>query len=132
MKRIILPLLALSLLVACGDSGDKKTSETKEATPAAPVEKDVSQDPNYQKGLGLIAKSDCLTCHKIDEPFTGPSYRDVANKYASMPDTIVSHLAGKIITGGSGVWGPALMTPHPTVSKEDAEAMVRYILLLKK
>ena len=132
MKRIILPLLALSLLVACGDSGDKKTSETKEATPAATAEKDVSQDPNYQKGLGLIAKSDCLTCHKIDEPFTGPSYRDVANKYASMPDTIVSHLAGKIITGGSGVWGPALMTPHPTVSKEDAEAMVRYILLLKK
>ena len=49
-----------------------------------------------------------------------------------MLDTIVSHLAGKIITGGSGVWGPALMTPHPTVSKEDAEAMVRYILLLKK
>ena len=132
MKKIILPLLALSLLVACGDSGDKKTSETKEATPAATAEKDVSQDPNYQKGLGLIAKSDCLTCHKIDEPFTGPSYRDVANKYASMPDTIVSHLAGKIITGGSGVWGPALMTPHPTVSKEDAEAMVRYILLLKK
>ena len=132
MKKIILPLLALSLLIACGDSGDKKTSETKETTPAAPAEKDLSQDPNYQKGLGLIAKSDCLTCHKIDEPFTGPSYRDVANKYASMPDTIVSYLAGKIITGGNGVWGPAMMTPHPQVAKEDAEAMVRYILLLKK
>ncbi|HEX6191545.1 MAG TPA: c-type cytochrome [Chitinophagaceae bacterium] len=132
MKKIILPLIALSLLTACGDSGDKKATDTKETTTTTTTEKDITQDPNYQKGISLIGKSDCLTCHKIDEPFTGPSYRDVANKYASLPDTVVPYLAGKIITGGNGVWGPAMMTPHPQVSKEDAEAMVRYILLLKK
>jgi len=58
-------------------------------------------------------------------------YRDVANKYASLPDTIIGHLAGKIITGGNGVWGDTYMKPHAGLSKEDEEAMVKYILLLK-
>jgi len=139
MKKLIFPLACLSLLIACGGSDEKKTSESKESpttttttTTDATTANDITQDPAYKKGIALIAKTDCLTCHKIDEPFTGPSYSDVANKYSGLPDTIVSHLAGKIIKGGNGVWGQALMTPHPTISKEDAEAMVRYVLLLKK
>ena len=93
---------------------------------------DLSVNPDYQKGLELISKSNCLTCHKVDETLIGPKYRDVANKYTGLPDTIIRHLAGKIINGGKGVWGEVLMTPHPEVSQEDAEAMVKYILLLKK
>jgi cytochrome c len=80
----------------------------------------------------LVSKSDCLTCHKIDEKLTGPPYRDVANKYASYPDTIVAHLANKIKKGGNGVWGEIMMLPHPNISQADAETMVKYILLLKK
>ena len=41
-------------------------------------------------------------------------------------------LSEKIIKGGSGVWGAIPMTPHPAVKQEDAEAMVKYVLLLKK
>ena len=136
MKKLLLAFpVSLCMLLSCGDSGEKKETEkstTTSETPAAPAENDKTADPAYKKGLTLVAKSDCLTCHKVDEPLTGPTYRDVANKYAGMPDTIVSHLAGKIIKGGNGVWGEVYMTPHPQVSKEDAEAMVRYILLLKK
>jgi cytochrome c len=127
MKKIILSLAVLSSLAACGGgSGSDKKEEKKETTT------DISENPDYKKGLALIANSDCLTCHKVDEALTGPTYRDVANKYASLPDTIIGHLAGKIITGGNGVWGDTYMTPHPALSKEDAEAMVKYILLLKK
>ena len=79
-----------------------------------------------------MAKNKCLTCHAIDDKVTGPPYREVANKYANYPDTIVAHLAHKIITGGNGVWGEVFMTPHPDLSREDAEAMVKYIRLLKK
>jgi cytochrome c len=79
----------------------------------------------------LEAQNDCKTCHQIDDKITGPPFRDIANKYAGMPDTIVNHLANKVISGGSGVWGQILMTPHPALSQEDAEAIVRYILLLK-
>lgn len=136
MKKIFLPLALAIVISSCGNSSsetgtvsatDTKTSETKEATAD-----DLSGNPVYQKGLALVAKSDCLTCHKIDDKLTGPSYRDVANKYAAMPDTIVTHLAGKIIKGGNGVWGEAYMTAHAALSQEDAEAMVKYILLLKK
>lgn len=133
MKKIIFPLVLLSLLTACGDSGDKKKTDASDKVSAPEItEKDITQDTDYKKGLKLTTSSDCYTCHKIDEPFTGPTYRDVANKYANMPDTIVAHLAGKIIKGGNGVWGTVYMTPHPAVTQEQAEAMVRYILLLKK
>jgi len=82
--------------------------------------------------LELIAKNDCFTCHQIDDKLNGPPYREVANKYAGMPDTIVTHLAHKVISGGSGVWGEIMMTPHQGLSEADAEAIVKYILLLKK
>jgi cytochrome c len=128
MKKAIVSLLVLCIIVSCGDEKEKTATESADKTE---TKVDITEDPAYKKGLTLIAKSDCLTCHKIDEPLTGPTYRDVANKYGAMPDTIVGHLAGKIIKGGNGVWGEAFMTPHPGVSREDAEAMVRYILLLK-
>lgn len=130
MKKIFMIISLPALLYACG-GGDK--TESKTDTPVTETKTDdVSSNPDYQKGLELVAKSDCLTCHKVDEKLTGPSYREVANKYAGTSDTIVSHLAGKIISGGSGVWGEVMMTPHPSISKEDAESMVKYIMLLKK
>lgn len=130
MKSKIIAVGLVSFLISCGNN----TSEKKADTPPPEEKKEVSisDNPDYQKGIALIGKNDCLTCHKIDEKLIGPPYRDVANKYAAMPDTIVSHLAGKIIHGGNGVWGEVAMTPHADLSKDDAEAMVKYILLLKK
>lgn len=91
---------------------------------------DPSRNAVYQKGLSLVAKSDCLTCHKIDEPMTGPSYRSIAEKYAGAPNDAITALAGTIIKGGAGNWGNVPMTPHPSLSQDDAETMVRYILEL--
>ncbi len=122
-----------AILLSCGGGGEKKTgNEDNKGSEQQEKSSDLSANTDYQKGLELVAKSNCLTCHKVDEALTGPKYRDVANKYAAMPDTIVRHLAGKIIAGGKGVWGEVYMTPHPELSQEDAEAMVKYILLLKK
>jgi cytochrome c len=125
MKRLCFLLLFAAVVAACG-SDDKAGKEA----PVTTV--DITQHPDYKKGLALIADSDCLTCHKIDEASTGPSYRQVADRYAASSDTAVPYLAGKIITGGKGVWGEAYMTPHSDLSNEDAEAMAKYILLLKK
>lgn len=129
MKKIICSLGLGLILFSCGSGDDKKSDADKKETV---TEVDITKNPDYEKGLSLIAASDCFTCHKVDETLTGPSYREVANKYAAMPDTIVSHLAGKILKGGNGVWGEIYMTPHTGLSQEDAEAMVKYILLLKK
>jgi cytochrome c len=129
MKKSFLLPLFLFFVIACSNNSNSKTEESKkeESKPA-----DITKSPDYQKGLELASKSDCFTCHTVDDKLTGPTYREVANKYASMPDTIVAHLAGKVINGGSGVWGQIMMTPHPALSQADAEAIVRYIRLLKK
>lgn len=133
MKRIFITAFAFTTLIAC-NSDDKKTPDTTTETKEEPksTETSITDNPDYQAGLALIAKSDCLTCHKVDEPLTGPSYRDVANKYADQAPGIVPQLAEKIIKGGTGVWGEVPMLPHATLSQADAETMVRYILLLKK
>ena len=85
---MIKKFLALSLIAAacyaCNNNETKSTTSkdtTAAATPAAPAAADPSSNPDYAKGLALIASSDCLTCHKVDETSTGPAYRDVANKY---------------------------------------------------
>ncbi len=32
----------------------------------------------------------------------------------------------------AGVWGQVPMAPHPALSEEDAETMVKYVLIIKK
>jgi cytochrome c len=124
MKRFFLVACPLILSAACGSSNDS-------GKPARTQTADITKDPDYQKGLQLEVANDCKTCHMVETRITGPSFREIADKYAGYPDTIVSHLADKVIKGGTGVWGQALMLPHTALSKEDAEAMVKYILLLK-
>ncbi|MBI5372367.1 MAG: c-type cytochrome [Sphingobacteriales bacterium] len=124
MRKIVLSLFALSILAACG-GGDTGSGTNPVAVPETPT------DPAYQKGLELVAKSDCLTCHKIEEKLTGPSYKEVAEKYKGATPEKITELAQKIIKGGTGNWGTVIMIPHPSVTQEDAEAMVKYILLLK-
>ncbi len=133
MKKNLVTLSILILLAACGGNNNQSNSGSAadSSSTANTAANDVSSNPDYQKGLALVAKSNCLTCHKIDEKLIGPAYRDVANKYAGN-DTAVTYLAHKVITGGKGVWGDVMMTPHPDLSEADAEAMVKYILLLKQ
>jgi len=132
MRKILYTLSAALLLVACGGGATNKTSSTEATTETTTTsESKLSDNPDYVKGLALIAGSDCLTCHKVAEKNIGPAYQEVAAKYENTDDNI-KMLAGKIIKGGSGNWGAIPMTPHANLSEEDAEAMVKYILLLKK
>jgi cytochrome c len=76
----------------------------------------------------MMKAKGCIACHRIDTKLIGPAYKDVAKKYTAK-DT--DYLVNKIIKGGSGVWGKVMMTPHPTLSKEDATKLVKWILTLK-
>lgn len=120
----------LGLIVACSNNASNSGNSDTTAAAATPAANDITTNPDYQKGLSLIATSDCLTCHKVDEKVNGPAYRDVANKYDNT-DANVKMLAGKILKGGSGVWGSTAMTPHPALSEADAEQMAKYVLLLR-
>lgn len=134
MKKYWVALSAVCLLaVACGSSSNSDNPQTTPGTAEghASAANDLSKNPDYQKGLKLVANQDCLTCHKISGTSTGPSYEEVAKKYTSN-ETTINTLAQKIINGGSGTWGTVPMTAHPTLSLEDAKQMVKYILLLGK
>ena len=123
MKKILFGLCIAVGLYACGGN-DKKTTDATASNSAI-------NNPAYQEGLALVVKSDCYSCHKTAEAYTGPAYEAIAAKYANTPEN-VTMLASKIINGGVGVWGQVPMSAHPTVSQADAEKMVKYILLLKK
>ena len=84
-----------------------------------------------QRGEVLIAYSDCSTCHKKDKRSVGPAFRDIAKRYP-VQQVYLDMLAQRVISGGSGSWGRAVMSAHPKVSPEDAKMMVSYILSLKE
>lgn len=128
MKKYYVAIAFLALLGACGDN--KTENKDAKAGEPATVATDNSANPDYQKGLDLIAKSDCLTCHKVSEKLTGPAYKEVAAKYENT-EANVTLLAEKVMKGGQGVWGPIPMTPHAALSEADAKQMVKYILLLR-
>ena len=124
----MIAFLISGAIVACNSEEKKPVEEKKEEKKeAASGEVTVKN----QKGLELIGANDCTTCHRISEKNIGPAYTDVAQKYEATQANIDT-LVGKVINGGSGNWGTIQMTPHPTVSKEDATEMVKYILGLRK
>lgn len=134
MRIFILAMVVASFMISCGGKNDNKTGlETKSNEEQKETITDITQNPDYQKGLSLISRPGnlCLTCHKIDEKLTGPAYRDVANKYENT-EANVKMLAEKIIKGGTGVWGEIVMPPNTSVTISEAEAIVKYILLLRK
>lgn len=78
-----------------------------------------------------LAKSkNCMACHAVEKKLVGPSYKDVANKYAGQGDA-VNKLAAKIVKGGSGVWGPIPMPANNQVSEAEAQKLAAWILGLK-
>ena len=132
LKKFLALTVIVASLYACNNNETKSSTAAADTAKAAekPAANDLSSNPDYQKGIALIAGDNCLTCHKIDETATGPAYRDVANKYKA-DDATIAMLADKIIKGGSGNWGAVPMTAHDTLSKDNAIAMVKYIMLLK-
>lgn len=120
-----------ALITACASGPEQTATPTTDSTKKETTV-DLSNNPDYQKGLEVAGNNDCFTCHQVDEQLTGPAYKDIANKYATAGDTIVNYLSAKIINGGSGVWGSVPMAPHPSITQEEAQALAKYVLLLKK
>jgi cytochrome c len=78
----------------------------------------------------LAQKKNCMACHAIDKKLVGPSYKDVAAKYAGQKDA-VDKLAQKVVKGGSGAWGAVPMPANPQVTEAEAKQLVGWILTQK-
>jgi cytochrome c551/c552 len=83
------------------------------------------------EGKAIMASLDCIACHRVDERSIGPGYIEVSKKYAK-DKKANEYLAGKIIKGGSGVWGEVPMAAHPDLKPADADKIVTWIMSLSK
>ena len=103
MKRLLLSLAALATV-----------------TMAAPAMADEA----------LAKSKNCMACHAVDKKLVGPSYKDVAKKYAGdakAADTLAMH----IIKGSSGIWGAVPMPANANVNEADAKKLAAWVLSLK-
>ncbi|MEN9383102.1 MAG: hypothetical protein RL323_245 [Pseudomonadota bacterium] len=78
----------------------------------------------------LAQSKNCMACHAVDKKLVGPSYKDVAAKYAG-DKTAADKLATKIQKGGSGVWGAIPMPANPQVNDAEAKKLAAWVLGLK-
>lgn len=123
--------------------GDKKASNSA-ATPAAPAsaaskpvataskaedKKAAKADKTASADDALVKSKGCLACHAVDKKVVGPSYKDVAKKYAG-DKKAADMLATKIIKGGSGTWGPTPMPPN-NVTEAEAKKLTAWVLSQK-
>ncbi|QIL72224.1 c-type cytochrome [Diaphorobacter sp. HDW4B] len=78
----------------------------------------------------LATSKNCMACHAVDKKLVGPAFKEVAAKYAGKAGASET-LAGKIIKGGSGVWGPVPMPANAQVNDADAKKLADWVLTLK-
>jgi cytochrome c len=78
----------------------------------------------------LATSKNCMACHAVDKKLVGPSYKDVAAKYAS-DKTAVDKLATKIQKGGAGVWGPIPMPANTQVNDAEARKLAAWVLTIQ-
>ena len=78
----------------------------------------------------LATSKNCMTCHAIDKDVLGPSFRKVALKYANDKGA-ADRLATKVIKGGGGVWGTAVMPANQQLTEAEARKLVAWVLSQK-
>ena len=78
----------------------------------------------------LAQSKNCMGCHAVAQKMVGPSFKEVAAKYAGQKDA-VNKLATKVIKGGGGVWGLVPMPANAQVNEAEAKQLVTWILSQK-
>ena len=74
----------------------------------------------------LAAQRGCVACHATDRRIVGPGFAEIASKYAQRSEA-EAYLAGRIRSGGEGVWGAVPMPPQ-SLGVDEAHVLARWIL----
>jgi cytochrome c551/c552 len=78
----------------------------------------------------LLNANACNGCHSLDQRVVGPSFKEVAARYAADPDA-AQKLQEKIRKGGQGAWGQVPMPPNPDLAAADLARLVGWVLQQK-
>jgi len=98
------------------------------APPPAPVV--VAAAPAAAAGAvdvkALLTANGCTACHGIGNKIVGPGFTEILAKHQGKAD-LETYLAGKIKSGGGGVYGAVPMPPQPQLKDAEALAIARWI-----
>lgn len=81
-------------------------------------------------GADLAKAKNCMACHAVANKVVGPSFKDVAARFAGKKDA-EKELVQKVMKGSSGAWGPVPMPANPQVSEAEAHTLVKWVLSQK-
>ncbi|MCX7961565.1 MAG: c-type cytochrome [Burkholderiales bacterium] len=93
------------------------------APPPAPDTYAAGSDPI----AALLRTHGCSACHASDQRLVGPSFREVAARYAG-DAAAAAQLAQRIRNGTQGVWGPVPMPPVASISDAELAQVVAWVL----
>ena len=107
-----------------------RPEQPRGAAPAAPAVAQAPARPTTAEAAtsggtqaaALAQKHQCTSCHAADRKLVGPSWAEIAKKHAGKGD----YLAGKIRSGGQGVWG-AIPMPAQNLPEVDAKAIAAWL-----
>ncbi len=102
--------------------GTDTAAPPRSAQGAAPVAKADGPD-----GAALIKANGCTVCHGMDNRIVGPTFKDVAKRHAGKAES-VDYLAGKIRSGGQGVWGAVPMPPQAQLKDAELRAIAQWLV----
>ena len=79
-------------------------------------------------GLGIMAGNNCFNCHLFKAKLLGPSFFDIATRYAATKANIDT-LSRRVRDGSAGIWpGSEKMPSHPELSASAIRSTVQWIL----
>ena len=84
-------------------------------------------DGDDAKAQAIAKQNACLACHAVNKKIVGPSYREVAKKYAR-DENANAFLRNKILKGGAGSWGVVPMPANGRLSDAELSLLVPWIL----
>ncbi|MBI4996611.1 MAG: c-type cytochrome [Rhodocyclales bacterium] len=87
--------------------------------------------PQALANAELAKKSNCLACHTVATKLVGPSFQDIAKRYAA-DKSAEARLVDKVKKGGTGAWKDQGITvpmpPNSTVKDADIKTLVKWVL----
>lgn len=108
------------------------TDGQAEADTKPEAKSEAKADPDADaQAKAMAQKFNCLACHGIDTKLVGPSFVEIAKRYAKQ-NGAEALLVGRVQQGASGTWGPVPMPPNAAVNDVDGKAMVSWILRMAK
>jgi len=78
----------------------------------------------------LLAAHACSGCHTLDKRVVGPSFREIAQRYAGDAGA-TARLAAKVRGGGQGAWGQIPMPPAAGIGDADLRKLMDWVLAQK-